>query len=317
ISGKRGAQEIAKTLLARGVDRLDFVLDEGFPLTKHLIPGTDKHVAMVGVSEKGSATLELSVTGNPGHSSFPPAESAIGILAAAVARLEENPQPSHLGKGPESATFKYLAPHVSFFYRLLYNNMWLISGLMAREMERVPLTNAFVRTTTAITVFHGGIKDNVVPPSAKAVINHRVHPSQTVAEVIAYDRKIIADSRVHIRVKTSREAHPISPFGQDCIPFQMLAVSIRQVFPDAIVVPAVFIANTDTRWYLSFTTNLYRFLPTVVMPEDVSRYHGNNERISIHHYNQAVNFFYRVIRNADMLIDQVPASTVNNGEEEL
>jgi hypothetical protein len=36
--------------------------------------------------------------------------------------------------------------------------MWLFSGLMAREMELVALTNAFVRTTTAITVFHGGIK---------------------------------------------------------------------------------------------------------------------------------------------------------------
>lgn len=80
---------------------------------------------------------------------------------------------------------------------------------------------------------------------------------------------------------------------------------------------AVFIANTDTRWYLSFTTNLYRFLPTVVMPEDVSRYHGNNERISIQHYHQAVSFYYRVIKNADVLIDRVPASTVNNGDEEL
>jgi carboxypeptidase PM20D1 len=317
ISGKRGAQELAKALKSRGVDRLDFVLDEGFPLTKNLIPGTDKPIAMVGISEKGTATLELSVSGTPGHSSFPPPESAIGILAAAIARLEENPQPSLLGQGPDSATFKYLAPHVSFFYRLLYNNMWLFSGLMARQMERVPVTNAFVRTTTAITLFHGGIKDNVVPPSAKAVINHRVHPSQRVAEVIAYDREIISDPRVNIRVKASKEAHPISPFGPDCIPFQMVAVSIKQVFTDAVVVPAVFIANTDTRWYLSFTKNLYRFLPTVVMQEDVSRYHGNNERISIQHYHQAVNFYYRIIKNADMLTDQVPASTMNNGDEEL
>lgn len=67
----------------------------------------------VGISEKGTATLELSVSGTPGHSSFPPPESAIGILAAAIARLEENPPPSLLGQGPESATFKYLAPHVS------------------------------------------------------------------------------------------------------------------------------------------------------------------------------------------------------------
>jgi len=84
-----------------------------------------------------------------------------------------------------------------------------------------------------------------------------------------------------------------------------------------LILAAVFIANTDTRWYLSFTKNLYRFLPTVVMPEDVSRYHGNNERISIQHYHQAVNFYYRIMKNADMLTDQVPASTMNNGDEEL
>lgn len=77
----------------------------------------------------------------------------------------------------------------------------------------------------------------MIPPSAKAVINHRVHPSQTAAEVIAYDRKIISDPRVRIQVKTSREAHPISPFGQDCIPFQMVIVSIKQVFTDAVAVP--------------------------------------------------------------------------------
>ena len=84
----------------------------------------------------------------------------------------------------------------------------------------------------------------MVPPSAKAVINHRVHPSQTVAEAIAYDRKIISDPRVHIRVKTFREAHPVSPFGLDCIPFQMVMISIQQVFTDAVVVPGKYIQST-------------------------------------------------------------------------
>jgi carboxypeptidase PM20D1 len=67
----------------------------------------------VGVSEKGTATLELTVTGSPGHSSFPPWESAIGILADSVARLERHKLPSKLGSGPERSTFEYLAPHVS------------------------------------------------------------------------------------------------------------------------------------------------------------------------------------------------------------
>jgi hypothetical protein len=43
----------------RGVDRLDFVLDEGFPLTKNVIPGTDKHIAMY-VSRKHFALSQAT-----------------------------------------------------------------------------------------------------------------------------------------------------------------------------------------------------------------------------------------------------------------
>jgi len=64
------------------------------------------------VSEKGHLTLELNVNGNPGHSSFPPWESAIGILSEAVTKLEKNKLPSLFGTGPERSTFEYLAPHV-------------------------------------------------------------------------------------------------------------------------------------------------------------------------------------------------------------
>lgn len=66
----------------------------------------------------------------------------------------------------------------------------------------------------------------------------------------------------------------------------------------------VFIANTDTRWYLHLTENLYRFLPTKIKLSDVSRYHGHNERISVQNYHHAVNFYYRVMKNADLIISE-------------
>lgn len=68
----------------------------------------------IGVTEKGYATLELSVEMNPGHSSIPPKETSIGVLAKAVAALEANPHPSVFGKGPEMDFFSYMAPFVSF-----------------------------------------------------------------------------------------------------------------------------------------------------------------------------------------------------------
>ena len=64
------------------------------------------------MTEKGYLSLDLKVDGIPGHSSMPPRETAIGILARAVANLEESRQPSLFGNGPEVDFFQYLAPHV-------------------------------------------------------------------------------------------------------------------------------------------------------------------------------------------------------------
>jgi carboxypeptidase PM20D1 len=60
------------------------MLDEGLFIIDGLIPGHKKPIAMVCVAEKGYATFKLSVSVDPGHSSAPPKETAIGILAKAV-----------------------------------------------------------------------------------------------------------------------------------------------------------------------------------------------------------------------------------------
>ena len=59
------------------------------------------------------------------------------------------------------------------------------------------------------------------------------------------------------------------------------------------------IGNTDTRHYTGITNNIYRFSPTFMYPDDLPRFHGLNERISIKNYEEAVNFFYHLMMNAD------------------
>lgn len=134
ITGFNGAGHIAKYLQENGVTKLDFILDEGYFVLEDFIEGVDQLVSVyddhsrfspssqynggillirIGVTEKGYATLELSVDMNPGHSSIPPKETAIGVLAKAVTALETNRQPSIFGKGPEMDFFTYMAPHVS------------------------------------------------------------------------------------------------------------------------------------------------------------------------------------------------------------
>lgn len=68
----------------------------------------------IGVSEKGWLTLDLEVEGPAGHSSIPPKNSAVSRLSKALVALEDNPQPSMFGRGPEADMLAYIAPKVSW-----------------------------------------------------------------------------------------------------------------------------------------------------------------------------------------------------------
>lgn len=81
----------------------------------------------------------------------------------------------------------------------------------------------------------------MIPPLATAIVNHRVHPAQTINQVVQNDRNIISDPRVRIRIKRAREAHPVSPFGSNSLPFQLISHTIRQIYDNVIVVPGKFI----------------------------------------------------------------------------
>ncbi|CAI9595415.1 unnamed protein product, partial [Staurois parvus] len=116
---------------------------------------------------------------------MPPAETSIGILAAAVSRLENNPMPNMFGEGPEASMFEQLSREFYFPLNVMMANLWLFSPVISRVLEKTPSSNAIVRTTTAITIFNSGLKSNVIPHMARATVNFRLHPAQTVDEVSA------------------------------------------------------------------------------------------------------------------------------------
>ncbi|XP_052781175.1 N-fatty-acyl-amino acid synthase/hydrolase PM20D1.2-like isoform X2 [Mya arenaria] len=302
VTGLDGAKAISEVLWKRGVRKFEFIVDEGLTVTNQIIPGMTSQTALVGVSEKGYMDLELRVVGSPGHSSMPPPESTIGILAAAVARLERNPLPSMLGYGPERETFEHLAPYMQFPYKVVMCNLWLFKPVISWVMSRKPATNAIIRTVTAVTMFNAGIKINVNAPEATAYVNHRIHPAQSIQEVVDYDRGIINDERVQIKVIASMDPHPIALSGEEDFGYQTVKNSIRQIWNNTYVAPGTMIGNTDTKHYLRMTHNVYRFSPTVMYPPDVKRFHGDNERISIKNYEQAVNFYYHLMVNANKAV---------------
>jgi carboxypeptidase PM20D1 len=95
IGGHTGAAEIAALLQSRGIE-LEYVLDEGLAIGEDFVPFLSRPVALVGIAEKGYVHVELSVESKGGHSSVPPSHTTIGILSAAIYKLERNPFPLEL-----------------------------------------------------------------------------------------------------------------------------------------------------------------------------------------------------------------------------
>ena len=78
-----------------------------------------------------------------------------------------------------------------------------------------------------INIRHG--QDNVVPGEARAVVNHRIHPTENLEDILKHDQKVINDNRVEIKTLGYFPPPSISPYSNDVTPFQIVANSALQV----------------------------------------------------------------------------------------
>lgn len=295
IGGNNGAAKIAATLASRKV-QLEYILDEGLNITDGIVAQIARPVALIGVAEKGYLTLELSVAAPGGHASAPPSQTAIGILSGAIDRLERNP-PSPRLTGATRAMLEFLGPEMPWHLRTAIANLWLLGPLVTRELAKYHLTAATLRTTLAPTVFTSGLAENALPVLARARINLRLLPGDSAAAMTEHVRRIIADSRIKIAaLPNPSEASAISDITAPS--FELLQRTIRQIAPEALVAPALLVATTDSRHYAGLSKNIYRFLPITLRPEDVQRYHGTNERISIQDYQRCIRFYAQLMRQS-------------------
>jgi carboxypeptidase PM20D1 len=294
VLGRRGAVAAAESFEKQSI-RFAWVLDEGFAVTHGMVPGVAPPAAMIGLGEKGYFSVELSVEGEGGHSSTPTRETPIGILGGAVARLERNQMPAGLPR-VASQMFDALAPEMPFGPRLVLANRWLFEPLVARMLLNAPGTAATIRTTTAPTMFNAGIKENVLPQSATAVVNFRIRPGDTSADVLRHIDEVVKDKRVRVRPL----APPAEPSRESAVSaegFRTIARSIREVFPEVLVAPGLVLGGTDSRHFDRVADDIYRFLPVRIRNEDLPRFHGIDERISVDGYADSVRFYRQLLMN--------------------
>ena len=165
-------------------------------------------------------------------------------------------------------------------------------------LARSPAGNASLRTTTAPTIFAAGVKENVLPTQARAVVNFRIYPGETVESVERRVRTLLEDLPVRVRrlEETATDPSPVSDFEGEA--FRRVVAAIRQARAEAppVVAPYLVPGATDARYFTALSPNVYRFIGARITPELLATIHGVDERVPVDEYVQAVRTYYALIR---------------------
>lgn len=295
VGGNRGAKLMAAELARRAV-RFEWVLDEGGAITRGVVPFVTRPVGTIAVGEKGYLSLELIAHAEGGHSSMPPTRTAIGALARAITRLEQHPFEPHLS-APLREGFGALAGEVPFWPRLVLANLWLTEPLLAWAVARsTPVSRSSVRTTIAPTIIDAGVKDNVLPATARAVVNFRIQPGESIAGVIEHTRASIDDPRIEIRTVADTAKEPVPLSDTRARSYLQLRAAVEELWPDAVMIPTVVNGGTDARHMQAVSDAVYHFAPWTLEAADLKRIHGTDERVQVEQLGRGVELFRELLR---------------------
>ena len=294
ISGRQGATALAQRMRELGL-HFTWMVDEGGMLLTDNPLLSGRTMALVNIAEKGYLTITLEATGEGGHSSNPPAVSTIGRLSNALARIEANPFSPRLVM-PVEAMLESLAPHMQQPEQFIFDNLWLTGGLVARNMAGERSTAPLVRTTTALTMFNAGVKENVVPQRALARVNFRLLPGDTPDMVVDHITRVVDDPEVDISYEQWDNMPPVAEYPGGG--YAVIQAAIESVYPEAIVVPSMLMAVTDTRHYIDLADDLYRFHGVEMTMAQVTSIHGTDEYVGVESYEKSIELARKMIELA-------------------
>lgn len=296
--GRQGARAMAEWLASRDI-RLEFILDEGSFVISDALAGLESPLAAVAISEKGFVSFNLELDQKEGgHASMPPSFTAVGAIAYALERVRQHPFPPSL-HGVTGQFFDYAGPEMSGFTRLVLANRWLFGPILIKQLSADPAANAIIRTTAAPTLIEGGIRENVLPLKARATVNVRILPGETIESARAYLARVINDPNIRITVADSGYGGDPPPASStETFGFQVLQKTIGEIFPGAVVAPSVSAGYTDSRHFRPVCDQIYRFSPLLLSKEDLKGMHGVDERVGVENYERMIRFYRRLIENS-------------------
>ena len=291
-------------LAASHWDKIDceFSLNEGGWIIKR--PDGKVRYVSISTADKSGVSLLLTAHGKSTHSSMPRPDNAIFTLAKALAKIADyDTQPTLI---PSTREFfltlaKTSQPPMSTYFTNLVNGTDPELVKQAdREISKDPLLHAIMRNTIAPVLMNAGFRGNVIPGTAEATINFRLIPGANTADLIGEIKQVIGDPNVDVTVASSAlggnsGVQKVAPSTQETELYAALVRQSKVVYPEAAVTPYLFQAGTDSAAWRSRGIPVYGIYPYPIDAEDLSRMHGNDERVSVESLRTGTDLIYKTL----------------------
>lgn len=286
--GAEGAAAMGRRLAEQGI-RPWMVVDEGGKVDEPGYFSKSRPEAVISIGEKGYASFRLEAEMPGGHAARPSKDNAVNALAKAVVNVNSYRFQARLD-GPVHELLGFVGTETGFWTRLALANMWLLKPLVLRWLSADPSTDCIIRTTAVATMLKAGVKDNVIPSTAEAVVNTRPAFGETPESVKAELERAIGDTRIKV-VPIGAQHAPSKVAPLEGPQFSALTAAISAHFPEAVIVPGVLTGGTDTKHYATLCDAIYRFVPIKLSGDQAAGVHGINERIHVEGFAGMVRFY--------------------------
>ena len=298
IGGGQGSEIVANHFREEGLE-LELIWDEGTVIGKDLVPRMPNEVALIGIAEKGYVSYNLTCQMPGGHSSMPPENSAISNLNRALVAIADNPFPYEISK-PVEGFIDYIGPVSPFLNKLAFSNRWLFEPLIFHSYAATGGGRALIQTSMSATIVKAGVKDNVIPSKAQAVVNCRILPGENLESTLEYLNEIINDTTIKISPQETQQ-NPSQSSDYNNLYFNTIGSVVKTVYPKSNISPFLMLGATDSRHFDGLCDKIYKFAPFVYESEDLKLLHGINEKISIENFNKGIQIYYMSIKNLNQL----------------
>jgi acetylornithine deacetylase/succinyl-diaminopimelate desuccinylase-like protein len=284
-----------RTLIARYWDKFaaGYAINEG---GKVVVKNGKVQYVGLQVAEKVSVNVSVTATGKGGHASIPTKDNPIVHLAAAVDKIGNYSAPVRL----TSVVRRYFEGLSAIEDDETAKWMRVIDTPERGEhAQRVlsdmnPMWNSMMRDTVAPTILQAGVRVNVIPSEAKAMLNVRLLPGDTITVLLNDLSKMVNDPQVKLDVVPDGGlATPDSSMETPL--YALITQQCAKEFGGAPVLPLMSTGATDSAQLRLHNVQAYGLRPIPLTEQDDMRVHGDNERIPLTAFATGVDLMTKIV----------------------